>query len=1038
MTRQSTRRRRLATAGLRRHHARMLPSQLGSNLSTPTKGGRRIALVLASLLGMFVLGCMLSGIGLTLAYNGVASKLAPRLAQVKTYKPFQPSHIYDRNGTLLYEFVGTGRRTPVKLADVAPDLVSASIAVEDASFYENSGVNFFSIARATWANITKQDVGIGGASTITQQVVRNIILTKDERESENIYNRKLKEIILAQELNDQFSKAEILELYLNEIPYGNLAYGIQAASQSYFGVNAKDLTLAQATLLAGLPQIPTLYNPLQYVDENRVLAGIKLPRDTWVNPAYGYGDVANVDQIAPTKFRQVDVLRQMVRLGNITEREARTVAAEDLQFKTQDVSLLAPHFVFYVQEYLERKYGAEIVANGGLNITTTLDLEMQDLAQTVAYSRIVELEASERNIHNAAVVMLQPNTGQILGMVGSIGYNLTKETTTPGEEGNVLNGKDNVVTRQRQPGSALKPFTYMAGMEQYLATNGERGLTPATVIWDVPTIFNPRGVKYEPENYDRKAHGPLRPRTAVANSLNIPAVKALKIAGIVPTLDLLHRLGVAPSSLANSPNYYGLALTLGGGEVTPLDLATAYNTVASGGRYFAPTPILKITDTAGKVLEEFTPTAPPAPDTDPSDISKCAVPKLEDYELGTRVPNGTQCVDGRLAYIITNMISDNEARKPLFGANSVLKLSQPAAVKTGTTNEYRDAWASGFTPFLTVTVWTGNNNNESTGNVESTTGGGTIWNRVMEGVFANPRMMTTLAEPYGGIENMPQAFPKSYPGVFSDSICEIPGPFGGRTEELFVKGMSPAGNCDLYEKIEVVRLSAKRSDDPQAAPTNTYCRPVKGGNYPEGSLVTLYVWKLPKSNEDEKINLEKWQGFSSTSSEQGIAVSSLNVDQLPLCNTVVAATPTPEIVVTPTPVVVAQPTTPPLQPSQITMPNLQGLGENQAKQLLYSLGMRPDQIIVDPQGRDQLGAVFDQYPPFAVVSTLPAPGTVIDGSTNIVLGIRAPETAPPPPTAAPPPPPTDLPEPPTAVPPPAEPPPAEPPPVEPPPGGATP
>ncbi len=1017
MSRQSTRRRRLATAGTRRSHSRMLPSQLGSQ-APKSAVGRRLALILAACFGLVLLLGLLSGLGVAVAYNNISSNLQPRLAQVNTYKAFQASHIYDRNGTLLYEFVGAGRRTPVKLEDVAPDLIRASIAVEDASFYENSGVNYFSIVRATWANVTKQDVGVGGASTITQQVVRNIILTKAERESENIYNRKLKEIVLAQELSQEFSKEEILELYFNEIPYGNLSYGIQAASRSYFGVDASELTLPQATLLAGLPQIPTLYNPLQYVDENRVLPGMRLPKDVWLDPSYGYAGVANVDKIAPTKFRQVDVLRQMVKLGDLTERKARAVLAEDLQFKTQDVSLLAPHFVFYVQEYLERKYGSEVVANGGLEITTTLDLGMQDMAQTVAYSRILELEAGERNIHNAAVVLLQPNTGQILGMVGSIGYNLTKATTTPDQEGNVLNGKDNVTTRQRQPGSALKPFTYMAGMEQYLATDGASGLTPATVIWDVPTIFNPRGVKYEPENYDLKAHGPLRPRTAVANSLNIPAVKALKIAGIVPTLDLLHRLGIAPSSLANSPNYYGLALTLGGGEVTPLDLAVAYNTVASGGRYFAPTPILKIADSDGNLLEEFTPTST-APNADVVDTSKCVVPALEDYVLGTRVPNGTQCVDGRLAYIITNMISDNEARKPIFGSNSVLKLSLPAAVKTGTTNEYRDAWAAGFTPFLTVTVWTGNNNNESTGNVESTTGGGTIWNRVMEQVFASDRMMRMLAEPYGGIETMPQAFPRSYPGVFSESICEIPGPFGGRSEELFVNGMNAGGNCDLYEKVDVIRLSARRDDDPDAATSSVYCRPVAGGSYPEGSRVTLYVWKLPESNDDEKIDLTKWKDFSSSSSDSDIAVSSINIDELPSCDTIIVATPT--AMPTPTLDPLAPPTAPPLQPGQLTMPNLKGLGENQAKQLLYSMGIRPENIIVDYQDRARLGPVFDQFPAFAVVSSLPGTGTVIDSTTTIILGVRAPETAPPPepPTAvpAPPPePPTAVPEPPTAVP----------------------
>ena len=1028
MSRQSTRRRRIAQAGTRRSHGRLMPSQIGT-AAAPHTLGRRIALVVGGLLATLVLLCAGVGLVAAISYTNISSKLAPRLAQVQTYTSFQPSRIFDRNGTLLYEFIGTGRRTPVTLDEVAPDVVKATIAVEDATFYENSGVNYFSILRATWANLTKQDVGGGGASTITQQVIKLIVLTPEEKSVTNTYERKLKEIILAQELSQQFSKNEILQLYLNEINYGNLAYGIQAAAQSYFGVDASELSLAQSALLAGLPQVPTTYNPMQYVNEANAIPGLRLPKNDWLDPAYDYRDIPNRETISSSKGRQIEVLRQMVKVGDITERQARAVAGEDLRFVKQDVSLLAPHFVFYVQEYLERTYGSDVVGNGGLSITTTLDLEMQDLAQTIAYTRIQELTVDERNIHNAAVVLMQPNTGQILGMVGSIGYNLTKPTTTPGEEENVLDGKVNVTTRQRQPGSALKPFTYLSGMEQYLKTDGARGLTPASVIWDVPTIFNPRGPTYEPENYDLKAHGPLRPRTAVANSLNIPAVKALKAAGIGETLNLLHRLGIAPTSLANEPNYYGLALTLGGGEVTPLDLATAYNTVASGGRYFAPTPILRITDATGKVVEEYTPTPLVDPNlADTSDISQCVVPTAEEYALGKRVPNGTQCVDGRLVHIITNMISDNEARRPIFGLNSVLKLSQPAAVKTGTTNEFRDAWASGFTPFLTVTVWTGNNNNESTGNVESTQGGGTIWARVMEAVFARPRLMERLAAPYGSLDAMPQAFASKYPGVSRQEICEIPGSFGGRTDELFVEGMQPNGDCDLYDKIQVVRLSVKVGDDPDAKTTSTYCRPVKGASYPDGSLVTLYVWKVPKTDDEEKVDLSKWQGFTGDTKDadgKDIDVASVDPDKLPSCGDVVAVTPTPQPTATPDPAFITpDPTQPPVQPGQVIMPNLQYLGENQAKQALYALGIRPDQIEVQYQDRAQLGAAFDQYAAYTVVSTLPGPGSLLDAGSYIILGIRAPESSPPPPeqpTAVPP---ADDHS--TAVPPPAEPPPVEP------------
>ena len=1007
------RRQRLRANGTLRTHSRMLPSRLGKKHESTAK--RRLGIVIGGFLGVIFLIVSLFGAGLAVTYSGIAANLKPRLAQINEYKPFQASRIYDRNGTLLYEFVGTGRRTPIKISDVSPDIIKATIAIEDASFYENSGVSYVSIIRAGLAQVFRQNqnVGVGGASTITQQVVRIIILTKQEREEENVYSRKLKEIILARELTDKYTKDEILELYLNEIPYGNLSYGIQAASRSYFNVDAKDVSLAQASLLAGLPQLPTLYNPIQYLNENNVLPGVRLPRDIWLDPTFDYRGVENIKQISPTKFRQIDVLRQMVKVGNISESKARKVAAEDLTFQQPKVSLLAPHFVFFVREYLEKTYGSEVVGNGGLTITTTLDLNLQAIAQTQAYSRIMELKADERNINNAAVVIMQPNTGQILSMVGSIGYDLSETTTTPGEEGNVLDGKVNVTTALRQPGSALKPITYLTGFEQYLKTEGASGFTPASVIWDVPTIFNPRGVKYEPENFDKKAHGPLRPRTAVSNSLNIPAVKALKAAGIPATLDVLHRLGIAPTSLANDPGYYGLALTLGGGEVTPLDLATAYNTLASGGRYFAPTPILKITDSEGKVLEEFKPTplADLSGEVDVSDVSKCVVPTIEEYQLGKRVPNGTQCVDGRLVYIITNMISDNEARRPIFGSNSVLKLSQPAAVKTGTTNDFRDAWASGFTPFMTVTVWTGNNNNEKTANVESTQGGGVIWNRVMESVFKRPDLMQKLAEPYGSLEAMPQAFPKSYPGVFRDDICEIPGPFGGRTDELFVKGLYSAGKCDLYTKVEVIRLSVKQGDNPDAPSTTTYCKPVAGGSYPPDSRITIYVWNLPKGDLDEKIDLTKWKGFTGDESLGAEVTAQIDPEQLPLCDKVIAAaTPTPAATATPDPNVL--PTQPPVQPGQIIMPSLRGLGENQARQALYALGVRPDQIIVDYQGRDRIGGDFDLFPAYTVLSSQPAPGSVISANTTIVLGVRAPDAAPPPPTDVPPPPPTDVPPPP--------------------------
>ncbi|GIV98162.1 MAG: hypothetical protein KatS3mg057_2819 [Herpetosiphonaceae bacterium] len=764
-------------------HSAILPQLLRRR---EARRSRRNPLLLAALavVGLLIVLLIVSVGGLAVAYAQVTNSLRPRLEAIEDHEPFQASRIYDRHGTLLFEIFGEGRREPVPLDAISPHLIDATIAIEDASFYENSGVDYIGIARAAYQNFVS-GTEVSGASTITQQVVKNIILTPEERAYDRRYRRKIKEIILAQELNAIYSKDEILQLYLNEIPYGNLAYGIQAAAKNYFGISAGDLTLSQSSLLAGLPQSPTYYNPLQYVDEERVLAGVELSPN-WIYPSYKLPD-----ELPPPKLRQIAVLRQMVNEGYVSEYEARQAAAEDLVFTDLEFSLLAPYFVFYVKEHLEQKYGPELLTTGGLRITTTLDLELQNIAQEEAQRRIAELEAEERNIHNAAVVVLQPNTGQILAMVGSVGYTRTLATTTPGEEGNVLDGKVNVTTRQRQPGSALKPFTYLAGFEQNIRSGGQGenpGITPGSILLDVRTRFeNGTEEGYRPENYTARWYGPMRPRMALANSLNMPAVKALRRAGIGNVINLLHRAGVAPTNLSRGADFYGLSLTLGGGEVTPLDLATAYNTLASGGRYFPPTPILKITDARGQVLEEFTPIPLP---TEPSlDTSRCVPPTIEEYAEGKRVPPGTQCIDPRLAFIITSMISDNQARAPMFGHNSVISLNPPAAIKTGTTDDFRDAWASGFTPYVTITVWTGNNNNEQTARVESVTGGGVIFARLLQRIRSHERLMTLLAEPFGG--QAPPTFPSSFPGVFTRRVCPLPGRFAGPTVEFFTEDMRP-------------------------------------------------------------------------------------------------------------------------------------------------------------------------------------------------------------------------------------------------------
>ena len=951
---QSTADRRAALA---RQQALKVPPQLLRNVGTPrTKQGRAIVLILGALA---VLAALVPAVGMAgggLYYTQTAAQLKPRLDALNDYKPFQTSRIFDRNGKLLYEFVSNGRRDPVKFDQIAELLINATIAVEDKNFWTNEGVDFEGIARAVYLNYTSGDIR-SGASTITQQLIKNVILSEAEK-SEG-YQRKIKEAILAQQLTDQYSKEQILELYLNEINYGNLAYGIQAASQRYFGKNASDLNLNEASLLAGIPQLPTLYNPMLHLVNGNVLPGLQL-KSNWRSP--GYKLPFNT---SPPRARQVDVLRQMVANDMVTDKAAREAIAQDLVIVDQEIALEAPHFVYYVKQILENdpEIGPLLAGEGGLTITTTLDLEMQQIAQETAKKRIEELVAEKRNIHNAAVVVQQPGTGQILAMVGSIDYNAVKPTTTQGEEKNVLDGKVNVATSERQPGSALKPFTYLSALHQ-----GE--LTPGSILWDVETRFPivkgadeksidkcapDEGAAYFcPKNYDGKWHGPIRMREALANSLNIPAVLALKEAGIGQTRNLLHNMGI--SGLQREDSYYGLAMTLGGGEVTLLDITSAYNTLANDGRYVQAQPVLKITDRDGKVVRE------PQPG-----------------------PNA-QVVDPALVAIVRDFMGDNAARTPLFGPNNPLKLSRPFHAKTGTTDDFRDAWALGYTPYVTAGVWTGNNNNEKTARVESTQGGGIILNRLMEAYFANPRIDRLLRGPD---LSRPLAFPSPATfGAVESKMCQIGGRFGQRTTEWYtprmLEGQAKGGaECDLYRSVKVVRTV-----------DGGVCLPVEGVSYGD-QLVTMKVYNLPKSEDDLRILDSKLSA--------GDDENSLGVAPKEQCTQEVVVQPTP----TPAPVVEADPVpaaeqpsnpeqpgnpapapAPALAPARKVLPNLVGLGENQAKDLLASLGITS--VAVDYQGADRLGDLYNQFPAYVVVSSSPGPGTPIEPGMTVVLGIRAP------------------------------------------------
>lgn len=556
--------------------------------------------------------------------------------------------IFDRTGeNVLYEIHGEQKRTFVPLDEIPPYAVQATIAIEDKNFFEHKGISLWGIFRGVVIEKLKGRRAQGG-STITQQLIKNAILT-----SERKISRKIKEWILAWQIEKKFSKEEILQLYFNEIPYGSTAYGIEAASNLYFDKPAKDLSLAESAILASLPQAPTYYSP--YGSHKDKLIG-----------------------------RQQYVLGLMKEQGYIDEQQYNDALEEELVFKRRRESIIAPHFVMYIKELLTSRYGEKMVEQGGLQVITTLDTYKQEKAEE-AIAQYVEQNEEGYNAKNAALVSLDTKTGQILSMVGSRDYFDIEN------DGNV-----NVAIRLRQPGSSLKPLVY--------ATSFTMGYTPDTILYDVETNFGVQGAKeYIPHNYDDTFRGPVSIRKSLAGSLNVPAVKALYLTGINQVTDYAEKMGY--TSLSDK-NRFGLSLVLGGGEVRLLEHVGAYSVFARDGKYNPVTGILEIKDSTGKVIEEFK--------------------KKE-----------TQVMDSEAVRLLNNVLSDNNARAYAFGESNYLNLGdRPVAAKTGTTNDYKDAWLIGYTPSLVTGVWVGNNDGEP---MERGAGGSTvagpIWHNYMETVL---------------------------------------------------------------------------------------------------------------------------------------------------------------------------------------------------------------------------------------------------------------------------------------------------------------
>ena len=595
----------------------------------PKSGGRKTfwrSLLLAGV-GIGVFGFF----SLTLLATWMSRSLPN--PNILTERPIpQSTKIYDRSGTrLLYEIHGDEKRTLIKIQDIPDAAKFATIAIEDKDFFQHHGIYWKGVLRAIFVDIFRRGHQ-QGASTLTQQLVKNALLTR-----ERTFTRKLKELLLALQIERVYTKDQILQLYFNEIPYGSTIYGIESASQSYFGKSAHDLTLDEAALLAAIPQAPDFYSP--------------------------YGTGSRGDNRARLVAREHSILNLMATQGYITNAQAEDAKKIDTLKKIRPKNLgdiQAPHFVMYVRSLLIEKYGQQAVEQGGFKVTTTLDGDKQAAAED-AVKKGVEARGKQYHFTNAALVSLDPKNGQILAMVGSKDFFDTEH-----------DGQVNVTLRPRQPGSSFKPIVYAAGFM--------RGYLPQTQLWDVQTVFKTDLKDYEPHDYDGKERGPVSIRQALQGSLNIPAVKMLYLVGVGRVLDFAESLGYTTLS---DRSRFGLALVLGGGEVKPLEHAAAFATFANEGLLYPTSAILKVEDSTGKTLEEWRP------------------------------PTPTRVMEPQIARIISNVLSDNEARAPIFGLKNSLTLpDRPVAAKTGTTNDYHDAWTAGYTPNLVTVVWVGNNDNK--------------------------------------------------------------------------------------------------------------------------------------------------------------------------------------------------------------------------------------------------------------------------------------------------------------------------------------
>lgn len=656
-------------------------------------------------------------------YNYVFKDL-PSVDQLMTRKENLTTKILDRNGQLLYRIYKDQNRTLIPLSRIPPDMIHATIAIEDRNFYSHGGLSFRGIFRALHSDLSSDR--LQGGSTITQQLVKNTLLGP-----ERTLQRKLREAVLAVLVEHAYTKNEILEMYFNDVPYGGSTYGVEEAAQKYFGKTAFQLDLAESAFLAGLPAAPSVYSPFG------------------PNPELAYS-------------RQKEILNRMVEDKYITPEQASAAENEKLNFQANTNDIKAPHFVMYVKNLLEQEYGEDVVNQGGLSVRTTLDLDIQNQAQSIVTDELKSL--ARLRISNGAALVTNPKSGEILAMIGSKNY-----------FDFASDGQVNVTTRPRQPGSSIKPVTYAVALE--------KGKNPSSTIVDAPVTFSIAGSPpYTPKNYDGRYHGVVTLRTALGSSFNIPAVKTLAEIGISSMIDKAQQMGI---TTWQDRKRFGLSLTLGSGEVLMTDMAQVYGTFANQGETVSLNPILEVNDYKGESLYRNT----------------CALDN-------TNCP-ATRTLDSKVAYQITDILSDNNARIPAFGPRSVLYIpNQQVAVKTGTTNSLRDNWAFGYTTNRLVAVWVGNNDNQPMSYVASgVTGASPIWNKIMR---------TQLDDAHPHVFSIPS-------NLIKVKICAMTGtlPCAGCpnvTEEIFVAGTEPTQACSPSQVWPTPSPTNNPTHSPQPVP----------------------------------------------------------------------------------------------------------------------------------------------------------------------------------------------------------------------------